>query len=86
MHVSAERTSVAKKKTSESRKFASMTRVDPDALERARLAASLMGMSTAEWLTAAILEVAERDIQREAAKLVAGSPAEPKAKPKAARS
>ena len=57
------------KKKSETRRHTAMVRVDPDALERAKLASSLMRMSLADWVSALIHKGADKDIAREAKKL-----------------
>src|SRR4051812_30833805 len=63
--------SMAKKK-SEARKHTAMIRVDSDALDRAKLASSLMRMSLADWVSDLIRKAAEKDIAREAKKLAGG--------------
>lgn len=60
------------KKKSEARKHTAMMRVDAHTLEQARLAASLMKMSLADYTSEVLLKAAERDIQREAKKLAGG--------------
>lgn len=71
MSVAMEGPGVAKKK-SEARKHTAMMRVDAQTLERARLAASLMRMSLADYASEVLGKAAERDIAREARKLAGG--------------
>lgn len=63
------------RKRSEERRHTAMMRVDAEALEQAKLAASLMRMSLADYASAVIKKAAGRDIAREARKL-AGGPGE----------
>lgn len=67
---------MAKKKTaaksSESRKHTGVARMDRATLERAMLAASLMRMSLADYLTQLVAKHVETDISREAKKLTGG--------------
>lgn len=63
---------VAKRKKSEVRRHGGMTRIDLGVLERARLAASLMRMSLADYVTEVVRKAAEQDINREAKKLAKG--------------
>lgn len=72
MLATAGRVTMARKK-SESRKHTAMMRIDPEALERAKLAASLMKMSLADWSSDVLRKAADRDIAREAKKLAGGS-------------
>lgn len=58
-----------KKKKSESRKHTGMMRVNAQALERFKLAASLMRMSLADYVSEVLVKTADRDIAREAKKL-----------------
>jgi predicted HicB family RNase H-like nuclease len=58
------------KKKSEVRKHTAMMRVDAETIARARLAASLMGVSLADYSSDILRKAAERDIAREARKLV----------------
>jgi hypothetical protein len=67
----AEQPVMAKKK-SETRKHTAMIRVDAETLQRARLAASLMRMSLADYASDVLAKAAERDIAREAKKLAGG--------------
>jgi hypothetical protein len=60
---------VAKHKRSEARKHTAMLRVDADTLDRAKLAASLMRLSLADYASDVLLRQAEKDIAREARKL-----------------
>jgi hypothetical protein len=60
---------MAKKKASERRKHTAMMRVEADVMERAKLAASLMRMSLADYASDVLRKAAERDISREAKKL-----------------
>lgn len=72
MLATAERTTMAKKKAaaaSESRKHSAMIRVEPEAHERAAIAASLMRVSLGDYASRILTEAADRDIAREAAKL-----------------
>src|SRR3954471_17974707 len=55
------RDAMAKKK-SEARRHTAMMRVDADTLERARLAASLMRMSLADYASDVLRKSAEKDI------------------------
>lgn len=71
MRATLERTNVAQKK-SETRKHTAMMRVDSGVLDRAKLAASLMRMSLADYATDVLSKAAEKDIQREAGKLAKG--------------
>jgi hypothetical protein len=61
------------KKKSEARKHTAMMRVSDHALDKAKLAASLMRMSLADYASEIILKAAERDIAREAKKLAGGN-------------
>jgi len=63
---------MAKKKKSEIRRHTAMARIDGEALEQARLAASLMRMSLADYITELIKKNAPKDISREAKKLTGG--------------
>jgi hypothetical protein len=67
-----EETMAKKKAKSETRKHTALARVDPEALERAKLAASLMRMSVADYLSDLIRRFAGKDITREAKKLAEG--------------
>jgi predicted HicB family RNase H-like nuclease len=58
-----------KRKKSEVRKHTAMMRVDADTLEQARLAASLMKMSLADYASVVLRKAAAKDISREARKL-----------------
>ena len=60
------------KKKSETRKHTGMMRVDADALDRAKLASSLMRMSLADYASDLLRKAAEKDIAREAKKLAGG--------------
>lgn len=61
---------MAKKKSkSETRKHTALARMDADALEQAKLAASLMRMSVADYLSDLVRRYAGKDITREAKKL-----------------
>ena len=60
------------RKKSEARKHTAMMRVDAGTLERAKLAASLMRMSLADYASDVLAKAAERDIAREARKLAGG--------------
>lgn len=71
MQDTLERTDVAQKK-SETRRHTAMMRIDSETLERAKLAASLMRKSLADYATDVLAKAAERDIQREAGKLAKG--------------
>jgi predicted HicB family RNase H-like nuclease len=66
-----EREPMAKKK-SETRKHTAMVRIDDHARDRAQLAASLMRMSLADYVSDLVLKAAEKDIAREAKKLAEG--------------
>ncbi len=68
MLATVERPPMAKKK-SEVRKHTAMMRVESDTLERAKLAASLMRMSLADYASDVLRKAADRDIAREAKKL-----------------
>jgi hypothetical protein len=68
MQATVGRETMAKKK-SEVRKHTAMMRVDPDVMERTKLAASLMRMSMADYASDVLRKAAERDISREAKKL-----------------
>jgi predicted HicB family RNase H-like nuclease len=57
------------KKKSEARKHTAMIRVDEEARERATKAASLMGMSLADYASAVLKKTADRDLLREAKKI-----------------
>ena len=70
--VEPETTTMAKKK-SEERRHTAMMRVDAETLDRAKLAASLMRMSLADYASEVLLRAAERDIAREARKLTGGN-------------
>lgn len=61
------------KKKSEARKHTAMARLEADALEQARLAANLMRMSLADYLTDLVRKHSPEDIEREAKKLTKGS-------------
>lgn len=61
-----------KPKRSEARRHAAMMRVDAAVLEQAKLAASLMRMSLADYASDVLGKAAERDITREAKKLAGG--------------
>jgi hypothetical protein len=61
-------------KKSEVRRHAAAVRIDPAVLERAKLAASLTGVSVAEYVTALAAQAAERDIAREVRRLADGLP------------
>lgn len=65
---------MAKKKPvkSETRKHTGMIRVGSAQLEKARLAASMMRMSLADYMTNMIDKYAQQDIEREAKKLTKG--------------
>lgn len=60
------------KKKSEVRKHTAMMRIEPAALERVKLAASLMRMSAADYASDVLMKAAEEDIKREAKKLAGG--------------
>jgi hypothetical protein len=49
-------------------------RIDEETLKWARIAASYKGLSVAEYVSRALLEVARRDIHEEHAKLAGGKP------------
>jgi predicted HicB family RNase H-like nuclease len=60
------------KKKSEERRHTAMMRIDSETLDKAKLAASLMKMSLADYSSDVLRKAAERDISREAKKLVGG--------------
>ena len=71
MQTTAEPEDMAKKpKKSESRKHTGMLRIDALALEQAKVAAGMMKKTLAEWASDVILKAAERDMNREARKIV----------------
>lgn len=70
--VASEVETMARKK-SEVRRHTAMMRVDAVALERAKLAASLMKMSLADYASDILKKQADKDIGREAKKLAGGS-------------
>lgn len=72
MVVTAEPDQMAKRKKSEVRKHTAMARMDPEVHERATLAASLMKMSLADYISDVVRKAADKDIQREAKKLTGG--------------
>jgi hypothetical protein len=73
MQATAELDDMAKKpKKSESRKHEGVLRVDRHALERAKLAASMMKKSLADYASDVLLKAADKDIEREAKKLIKG--------------
>lgn len=73
MQVVLEEPPMAKKKAkSETRKHTAMMRVDAETLAQARLAASMMRMSLADYASDVLAKAAERDITREARKLTGG--------------
>lgn len=63
---------VMAKKKSEVRKHTAMMRVDSATLDRAKLAAALVGVSLADYASDVLGKAAERDIAREAKKLAGG--------------
>jgi predicted HicB family RNase H-like nuclease len=69
MVATAEHDPMAKKKKSEVRKHTAMLRVDEEARELATKAASLMGMSLADYASAVLKKTADRDLFREAKKI-----------------
>jgi Arc/MetJ family transcription regulator len=64
----AEVSSVAKKR-SESRRFNTLVRLDDDLVENAKKVAALKGVSVAEYFTAVLRPVVDRDLTREIQKL-----------------
>lgn len=60
------------KKKSETRRHTAMMRVDAETLERARLAASMMKMSLADYASDVLKKASDKDIEREAKKLTKG--------------
>jgi hypothetical protein len=73
MQATAEHDAMPKKKQkSESRKHTGMLRIDAHALEQAKVAAGMMKLTLAEWASDVILKAAERDMNREARKIVEG--------------
>lgn len=76
MSVGTGRDTMSRKK-SETRKHTAMMRVDPETLDRARLAASLMKMSLADYASEVLAKASDRDISREARKLAKGGEGEP---------
>lgn len=74
MQVTLECEEMAKKKAekSEVRRHTAMMRVDAETLERAKKAASLMGMSLADYASDVLKKASDRDIVREARKLTGG--------------
>lgn len=72
MLVAMESEPMAGKKKSEVRKHTAMMRIDPTTLDQAKLAASLMRMSLADYASMALARAAAQDISREAKKLAKG--------------
>ncbi|WP_422923125.1 hypothetical protein [Singulisphaera sp. PoT] len=68
MILGRERTKMAKKK-SETRKHTAMMRIDSETLDRAKIAASMMRMSLADYASDVLRKAADKDIAREAKKL-----------------
>jgi hypothetical protein len=64
---------MAKKKKSDVRRHSAVARIDPEVLERAKIAASLMRTTLADYITDIVRKAADRDIEREAKKLTKGS-------------
>jgi predicted HicB family RNase H-like nuclease len=62
------------KKKSEKRRHTAMMRVDAETLDKAKVAASMMRMSLADYASEALRKAAERDIAREAKKWTGGEP------------
>lgn len=69
-------TAVMARKKSEERKHTAMMRVDAETLDRAKLAASLMRKSLADYASEVLGKAAEKDIAREAKKLAKGGEGE----------
>ena len=61
------------KKRSEARRHSAMMRIDAETIERARLAASLMKMSLADYASQVLRKASDKDIAREAKKLAGES-------------
>jgi predicted HicB family RNase H-like nuclease len=73
MQATAEHDAMPKKpKKSESRKHEGVLRVDKETLERAKIAASLMKKSLADYASEGLRKLADKDIDREAKKLIKG--------------
>lgn len=64
----AETQTMAQKK-SEARRHTAMMRIDAETLDRAKLAASMMRKSLADYASEALRKAADKDIAREARKL-----------------
>jgi uncharacterized protein (DUF1778 family) len=64
---------VMARKKSETRRHTAMVRIEADALERAKLAASLMKTTVSDYVTDLVTKAAEKDISREAKKLAGGA-------------
>ena len=60
------------KKKSETRRHTAMVRIEAATLERAKKAASLMGLSLSDYVSALVAKATEKDILREAKKLASG--------------
>jgi predicted HicB family RNase H-like nuclease len=60
------------RKPSESRRHSSMIRVEPEAAEKARAAASLLGVSVADYVSSLINRHAPADIARAAKRFTSG--------------
>lgn len=78
MHATAEAVPVAKKKakTSESRRFNTLVRMDDEVTAEARKVAALRGVSVAEYFAEVLRPIVKRDLEREARKLTGGGKVE----------
>jgi predicted HicB family RNase H-like nuclease len=61
-----------KRKTSESRRFNTLVRMDTELVERARKVAALKGLSVAEYFAEVLRPIVDRDLAREVKKLSGG--------------
>jgi hypothetical protein len=57
------------RKKSESRRFNTLVRLDDDLVEKAKKVAALKGISLAEYFTAALRPIVDRDMAKEVKKL-----------------
>lgn len=78
MPATAEAVPVAKKKakSSESRRFNTLVRMDDDLVDEARKVAALRGVSVAQYFLDLCKPLVKRDLEKEARKLTGGSKGE----------
>lgn len=70
-------TTMGRPKKAESRKHAAAVRIEGEALEQARLAAGLLKISLAQYVTQVVAKAASEDVEREVRKLAKNLPPRP---------